>query len=111
MSENTEIYFTAIKILGKEKYDAYLRAAEVKDIIFLELIIHCHCQLTFSQMGVITMEVMTELAKALGPPNSKIREAHHMRTVEKSWAFTHDTNTLRQSRVHLRVVFDRASLS
>ena len=26
------------------------------------------------------MEVMTELAKALGPPNSKIREAHHRRT-------------------------------
>ena len=37
-------------------------------------------------MGVITKEVMTELAKALGPPNSKIREAHHMRTVQKSWA-------------------------
>ena len=37
-------------------------------------------------MGVITMEVMTELAKALGPPNSKIREAHLMRTVQKSWA-------------------------
>ena len=31
------------------------------------------------------MEVMTELAKALGPPNSKIREAHHMRTVQ-SWS-------------------------
>ena len=38
MSENSEIYFTAIKILGKEKYDAYLRAAEVTDIAFLELI-------------------------------------------------------------------------
>ena len=38
MSENSEIYFTAIKILGKEKYDAYLRAAEVTDISFLDLI-------------------------------------------------------------------------
>ena len=37
-------------------------------------------------MGVITKEVMTELAKALGPPNSKIREAHHRRTMQKSWA-------------------------
>ena len=37
-------------------------------------------------MGVITMEVMTELAKALGPPNSKIREAHYRRIRQKSWA-------------------------
>ena len=35
--EDYEIYFTAIKILGKEKYEAYLRAAEVKDFTFLEL--------------------------------------------------------------------------
>ena len=32
------------------------------------------------------MEVMTELAKALGPPNSKIREAHYRRIRQKSWA-------------------------
>ena len=32
------------------------------------------------------MEVMTELAKALGPPNSKIREAHYRRITQKSWA-------------------------
>ena len=37
MSDNSEIYFTAIKILGKEKYEAYLRAAEVTDFTFLEL--------------------------------------------------------------------------
>ena len=34
-------------------------------------------------MGVITMEVMTELAKALGPPNSKIREAHYRRITHR----------------------------
>ena len=37
MSDNSEIYFTAIKVLGKEKYEAYLRAAEVTDFTFLEL--------------------------------------------------------------------------
>ena len=37
MSDNSEIYLTTIKILGKEKYEAYLRAAEVKDFTFLEL--------------------------------------------------------------------------
>ena len=34
-----EIYFAAIKILGKEKYEAYLHAAEVTDFTFLDLII------------------------------------------------------------------------
>ena len=34
-------------------------------------------------MGVITKEVMTELAKALGPPNSKIREAHYRRITRR----------------------------
>ena len=37
MSDNSEIYFTAIKTLGKEKYEAYLRAAKVTDFTFLEL--------------------------------------------------------------------------
>ena len=32
-----EIYFIAIKILGEEKYEAYLRAAKVTDFTFLEL--------------------------------------------------------------------------